>query len=110
MSQGDGTLAQMSAVTIVHAPAPTSSRVPGELMRDVAFVFPLDLTAAQTQTCWRWAGTSRFVFNQTLALSQDRHKARQGRDRRTRQDRPEGLDVAQQPHPSVQRLEDRRAG
>ncbi|MGI9016484.1 MAG: RNA-guided endonuclease TnpB family protein [Euzebya sp.] len=48
-----------------------------ELTRDVAFVFPLDLTAAQTQTCWRWAGTSRFVYNQTLALSQDRHKARQ---------------------------------
>ncbi len=78
MSQGAVTLSvDMSAVTIARPSAPTSGRGSGELTRDVAFVFPLDLTAAQTQTCWRWAGTSRFTFNQTLALSQQRHKARQ---------------------------------
>jgi len=47
-----------------------------ELVRDVAFVFVLDPTDAQAAGLARWAGVSRFVFNQGLALAKQRQDAR----------------------------------
>lgn len=52
-----------------------------ELVRDVAFVFPLDPTVAQAHELARWAGVSRFVFNQGLALSRQRQDARRWLER-----------------------------
>ena len=55
---------------------PLSSSRPdkGELVRDVAFV--LDPTDTQAAELARWAGVSRFVFNQGLALARQRQDAR----------------------------------
>lgn len=61
----------MTPVTV--SPLGTST----ELVRDVAFVFVLDPTDAQAEELARWAGVSRFVFNQGLALARQRQDARQ---------------------------------
>ena len=58
--------------TTTVTPMGTSS----ELVRDVAFVFVLDPTDAQAAELARWAGVSRFVFNQGLALAKQRQDAR----------------------------------
>lgn len=47
-----------------------------ELVRDVAFVFVLDPTFTQAAELARWAGVSRFVFNQGLTLARQRQDAR----------------------------------
>jgi len=50
-----------------------------ELVRDVAFV--LDPTDTQAAELARWAGVSRFVFNQGLALARQRQDARKWLER-----------------------------